>query len=96
MRDTSQGCRRHCIVKQAKGRIVTILIFSLNMPSSARHKKTLTTDEVTEGVFGDRNSENGYKSEGEMETETEEESEKEESEEKRTGNEREESNNAKG
>lgn len=96
MRDTSQGCRRHCIVKQAKGRIVTILIFSLNMPSLARHKKTLTTDEVTEGVFGDRKSENGYKSEGEMETETEEESEKEESEEKRTGNEREESNNAKG
>ena len=41
------------------------------MPSSARHKKTLITDEVIEDVFGDRKSENGYKSEGEMETETE-------------------------
>lgn len=71
MRHTSQGCRRHCIVKQAKGRIVTILIFLLNMPSSARHKKTLITDEVIEAVFGDRKSENGYKSEGEMEAETE-------------------------
>ena len=41
------------------------------MPSWARHKKTLITDEVIEAVFGDRKSGNGYKSEGEMETETE-------------------------
>ena len=49
------------------------------MASSARHKKSLTTEEVIEGVFADRDSENEYseneyESEAEMETETEEES----------------------
>ena len=42
------------------------------MASSARHEKFLTREEVTEGVFADRDSENEYESEAETETETEE------------------------
>ena len=54
---------------------VEVLQFShFHMASSARHKKSLTTEEMIEGVFADRDSENEYGSEAEMETETEEES----------------------
>ena len=71
------------------------------MVYSARHKKSLTIEEVIEGVFADRDLENEYSesqygSEAETETETEEESEEDESGEQITGNARQESNNANG
>ena len=62
---------------------VEVLQFSrFHMASSARHKKSLTTEEVIEGVFADRDSENAYseneyKSEAETETKTEKEFEEE-------------------
>ena len=69
------------------------------MASSARHKKSLTTEEVIEGVFADRDSENAYseneyKSEAETETKTEKEFEEEGSWEQITGILRKESNYA--
>lgn len=42
------------------------------MASSVRHWKSLTTKDVIEGTFADRDSENEYESEAEKETEAEE------------------------
>ena len=41
------------------------------MDFSVGRKKSLTTEEVIEGVFADRDSENEYESEAVTETETE-------------------------
>ena len=46
MCEASRDCRRQYMENKQKGRTFKIDIFSLNMASSGRHKKSLTTEEV--------------------------------------------------